>query len=258
MKLRDFLLGLSGILAIQGCTTTPEERRVKNLQSMLRTACVSSSSSEIGLKIIGNGEYELSINSMTGDADVKIDASVFSKTDEGANYINEVLKAAQDDSIRECIYKQWPRIVDELRTPTQKSAKCYRDKTEEFVAKETFKTNEQSARADGPGWRGGRNRDSAELCYGGIQGYDKIEVNFRRTSCLGGRCEVGTINTNVTNGKATACVHMTAWSESASFGAGGRVGGYLYGSVSKSLTDSHKEKIRQECEARYNMQSEIS
>lgn len=246
---------------LQGCAIfdvfKPEEdRRVERIQALLRTACVSSVNSEISFKATGNGNYKIDVTSQSGNADLVIDASVIEKNTQGAlSYADEELRSVQDENIRSCIKETLPTVLDELRTPRQKSAKCYREKTDEFVALRDFRTNEQSARASGPGPGGGRNTDDARLCYNGIAGYDKIDVNFRRTSCLGGRCRVGQIKTsmNQSTNTASACVEMRAWSESGPFGAGGRVAGYLYGTVSQTLSDGQKESIRRECDARYHV-----
>lgn len=260
MEIKRITFMLLLIFMIQGCTIfqplSPEEQRVKNIESLLRAACVSSSNSEIGFKLKANGEYELKVQTQSGNADVSIDAAVLNRDNQGAlNYINEELRASQDDSIRDCIKDQLPQILEELRTPAQKTARCYREKSDEFIAKIEFKTNEQSARAQAPGWRGGRNSDDATLCYSGVPGYDQIEVNFERTSCLGGRCNIDQIQTRVEAGTAKACVHMRAWSESNSGGGGGRVAGYLYGKVGRTLTDENKIAIRTECNTRYNVSS---
>lgn len=260
MKLKKILVFLSIALILQGCslfrTPTEEELRVNNIESLLRTACVSSSSSEIGFKLTANGAYELEVKTQTGNANVTIDASVLDRDNQGAlNYVNEELRAAQDNQIRSCIKEQMPRILEELRTPEQKSAKCYREKSDAYVKSREFRTNEQTARASGPGWRGGRNTDDARLCYNGIQGYDNIEVSFKRTSCLGGRCRVDPIQTRIENGTAKACVKIKAWSQSHSGGGGGRVAGYLYGNVSRTLTKEIKSSIQAECDSRHNVTS---
>ncbi|MFT4782173.1 MAG: hypothetical protein ACI9SD_001866 [Pseudohongiellaceae bacterium] len=256
MKFINITFLLIAALLIQSCSLTPQEIRVKNTQSLLRTACVSSSSSEIGFNLTATGDYELKVTTQTGNANISIDAAVLDKNNQGAlNYVNEELRAAQDDQIRECIKQQLPTIFDELRTPKQNASKCYREEADEFVIKSEFKTNEQSARANSPGFNGGKNTDNATLCYNGIIGYAAIEVNFRRTSCLGGRCGVGEIKTTIENNTAKACVNIEAWSESQSYGGGGRVAGYLYGNVSRVLTELAKQNIRTECSASHSVAS---
>lgn len=235
-------------------SNSPEDRRVERIQNLLRTSCLSSNNSRISFNANLNGGYNLSVIGKSGDANLELDAEIINATEEGAlNYADEKLRALQDSEIRTCIKDILPTILDDLRTPEQKSAACYREKIDHLLVSLDFETHTVSARAESPGLSGGKKTASAELCYNGLQGYDNINTNFKLTSCLGGRCSVSPIQNNVnqTTNTASSCVKMEAWSQSSSFGAGGKVSGYLFGSVARTLTDEIKNEVSLECNRRF-------
>ncbi|MET0008408.1 MAG: hypothetical protein ABW124_13030 [Candidatus Thiodiazotropha sp. 6PLUC9] len=126
--------------------------------------------------------------------------SAFDKINREINASRERLekanKQARQESIRACI--------------ADKVALHQTDKTKQV---------EGGARAQGPGWKGGRKTDEKTVCISVGPNQQIKGGTTSNTCCHGGRCSV--TEPMLSDGNRKICVETKAWSESKSGGGGG-------------------------------------
>lgn len=123
------------------------------------------------------------------------------------------------DKINKEIKSSRDRLEQAKEQDRQASIKaCVAEKIALHQADKT-KEVEGGARAQGPGWKGGRNTDEESVCISVGLNQQIKGATTSETCCHGGRCSV--TEPMLSDGNRKVCVDTKAWSESNSGGGGG-------------------------------------
>ena len=101
------------------------------------------------------------------------------------------------------------------------------------------------ARAKSPGWRGGTKTDTKSVCYTAGPNQQIVSATKTSLSCNQHRCSATEPAYSENNRKV--CINVKAWSDSASFGAGGWAEYRLDISYKNIAVPEIRERFRAEC-----------